>query len=290
MAIFNVKFEADPRDWQIGFLLAFLGLGVWARDWANPALPLLELLLVCLGSQGILTALSQGLDADNNKVNFSQGFSWGSFVALAPALKSAAITALGLSLLLRANHGPTFLLAGAAAIVSKFLIQINGKHVFNPANFGIITALLLSRDAWISPGQWGNAPWLAALFLGAGGLILGKVGRWETTVVFLGSYGALELAGTLWLGWPPTLAGRHLGSGSLLVFAFFMISDPRSTPDHPWGRALWALSLAGLTFALRYGAHCSSAPFWALFLCSPLTAALDSGLTAPRFIWGKSLT
>ncbi|MFN5515853.1 MAG: RnfABCDGE type electron transport complex subunit D [Cyanobacteriota bacterium] len=209
-------------------------------------------------------------------------------IFLAPGLKSAVITALGLSLLLRANHWPTLLLAGAAAIASKFFLKIDAKHAFNPANFGIMTALILSRDAWVSPGQWGNAPWLAALFLGAGGLILGKVGRWETTAVFLGSYGALEWARTLWLGWPGAIAWRHLESGSLLVFAFFMISDPRSTPDHPWGRALWALTLASLTFTLRYGAHLSAAPFWALFLCSPLTWALDLGLPAPRFVWGKS--
>jgi Na+-transporting NADH:ubiquinone oxidoreductase subunit NqrB len=46
------------------------------------------------------------------------------------------------------------MLAGSLAISSKFLLQVEKKHFFNPANFGIIAALILTPDAWVSPGQW----------------------------------------------------------------------------------------------------------------------------------------
>jgi len=52
--------------------------------------------------------------------------------------RSAAITSLGLCLLLRANHLPTVVLAGVLAIASKFVLRRYRKHFFNPANFGII--------------------------------------------------------------------------------------------------------------------------------------------------------
>jgi hypothetical protein len=38
----------------------------------------------------------------------------------------------------------------------RFVIRINGKHLYNPANLGVIVGLTLLPGAWISPGQWGN--------------------------------------------------------------------------------------------------------------------------------------
>ena len=92
--------------------------------------------------------------------------------SVANSIPSALITSLGLSLLLRADHYSTIVLASIAAIVSKFLLRVYDKHIFNPANFGIITVLLLTPDAWVSPGQWGEESWYALLFVSAGGLVL----------------------------------------------------------------------------------------------------------------------
>ncbi len=70
------------------------------------------------------------------------------------SLRSAGITALGICLLLRADHYITMILAGALAVLSKFLFQVRRQHFFNPANFGIISALILTPDAWVSPVNW----------------------------------------------------------------------------------------------------------------------------------------
>lgn len=96
-------------------------------------------------------------------------------------LRSSLITALGLSLLLRADHWTTMVFAAVIAIASKFVFKIGDKHFFNPANFGIISALILTPDAWVSPGQWGEDWWYGLLFAGTGGMILKRVGRWDTT-------------------------------------------------------------------------------------------------------------
>ena len=204
------------------------------------------------------------------------------------SLKSAMITSLSLSLLLRADHYSTMILAGSLAILSKFLFQFEGKHFFNPANFGIIAALLMTHDAWVSPGQWGEEGWYALLFAGTGGLVLKRVGRWDTTVAFLGAYTLLEAIRNLWLGWTWDVFSHRLMSGSLLLFALFMITDPRSIPNARISRMIWAGCIAILTFILRNQFFISTSFFWALFALSPLTVILDIIWSSSRFSWNET--
>ncbi|AFY36304.1 RnfABCDGE type electron transport complex subunit D [Calothrix sp. PCC 7507] len=201
------------------------------------------------------------------------------------SLRSALITSLGLSLLLRADHWTTMALGAVCAIASKFLLRVGDKHVFNPGNFGIITALVFTPDAWVSPGQWGEDWWYGLLFVGTGGMILQRVGRWDTTAAFLGAYSLLEAIRNLWLGWTWDVYLHRLMSGSLLLFALFMVTDPRSIPNARIGRVVWAMCIAILTFILRNYFFVSTAVFWALFILAPLTILLDALWLAPKFSW-----
>lgn len=226
-----------------------------------------------------LTQGQNGSEKENSGlVSFSQ----------VTSLKSAMITSLSLSLLLRADHYTTMILAGSLAIFSKFLFQVERKHFFNPANFGIIAALLLTQDAWVSPGQWGENGWYALLFAGTGGLVLKRVGRWDTTVAFLGAYTLLEAIRNLWLGWTWDVFSHRLMSGSLLLFALFMITDPRSIPNARISRMIWAGCLAILTFILRNQFFISTSFFWALFAISPLIVVLDFIWSSSRFSWNDT--
>ncbi|RZM82302.1 RnfABCDGE type electron transport complex subunit D [Leptolyngbya iicbica] len=286
----------DARDYQILFLSLFLCLGLATRDWTlRPAVigvaiatTLLTQTLLSLwcsyqaasvGATGELllpVTLTTGTSSPRWQLireNFS--FNW----------RSPLISALGLSLLLRVDHWPTMALAAFVAIASKFWLKVDGKHCFNPANIGIIAALSFTHDAWVSPGQWGEEIWYALIFLGAGGMVLKRVGRWDTTAAFLGSYALLEAMRNLYLGWTWDVWLHRLSSGSLLLFALFMVTDPRSIPNARPARLIWALSIAGLTFVLRNYFYLSTAVFWALFLLSPLTIALDRLWQSDRFVW-----
>jgi len=281
----------DPRNYQILFLSLFLFLGIATRDWTLRPDLILVVIVTCLLTQwlaisvlenskgkrlNLLIKKSELLDkSDSDFINFSK----------LASLKSAMITALGLSLLLRADHYTTMILAGSLAILSKFLLQVERKHFFNPANFGIIAALILTNDAWVSPGQWGDDGWYALLFLGTGGMVLKRVGRWDTTAAFLGTYALLEAIRNLWLGWTWDVYCHRLMSGSLLLFALFMITDPRSIPKARFGRLLWAGFIAILAFILRNYFFISSGVFWALFALSPLSVVLDFIWSAPQFSW-----
>lgn len=205
------------------------------------------------------------------------------------SLRSAIITSLGLSLLLRTGSYTTAIAASLLAIASKFIFKIRNKHFFNPANFGIISVLIFTSDAWVSPGQWGEDWWYVLLFAGTGGTVLKKVGRWDTTVCFLSFYAVLEAIRNFTLGWTWDIFWHRLTSGSLLLFALFMLTDPRSIPDARVGRLIWAGCIAGLTFILRNQFYLSTSVFWALFILSPLTMFLDYLWHSTRFSWERSL-
>jgi Na+-transporting NADH:ubiquinone oxidoreductase subunit NqrB len=144
---------------------------------------------------------------------------------------------------------------------------------------------MLAPDAWVSPGQWGEDWWYLLLFIGTGGIVLNRVGRWDTSVAFFGTYAGLEAARNLWLGYPWDVYAHRLSSGSLLLFALFMITDPRSIPNARSSRIIWAISIAGLTFILRNYFYINEGVFFALFIISPLTILLDRLLSAPQFNW-----
>ena len=195
----------DARSFQILFLSLFLALGIATRDWTLHPTLVAATIATCLLTQFLLTRLLSP-PAESSPL-----------APLPPrppaSLLSPLITALGLSLLLRADHLGTVLLASVAAIASKFLLRVGDKHLFNPANFGLVTALMLTPDAWASPGQWGESGWYVLLFLGAGGLVLQRVGRWDTTIAFLATYAGLEAARNLWLGWTWDVWAHRLMSG-----------------------------------------------------------------------------
>jgi Na+-transporting NADH:ubiquinone oxidoreductase subunit NqrB len=77
-------------------------------------------------------------------------------------------------------------------------------------------------------------------------------------------------------------------SGSLLLFALFMITDPRSIPNARISRVLWAGCIAIFTFILRNQFFVSTAVFWALFALSPLSVLLDFIWSAPWFSWSET--
>ncbi|MEA5462626.1 RnfABCDGE type electron transport complex subunit D [Leptothoe sp. PORK10 BA2] len=262
----------DARDYQILCLTLFLGLGVAMRDWSLQPTIVATAIFTALATQGLLSwVMSHQTVTSDHK----PGFNW----------RSPLITALGLSLLLRTDHVATMVFAASIAIASKFLLKTNNKHFFNPANLGIIAALTLTNDAWVSPGQWGDEIWYSLIFISAGGMVLKRVGRWDTTGMFLASYALLEAVRNLYLGWTWDVWAHRMSSGSLLLFALFMVTDPRSIPNARPARLIWAGSIALLTFVLRNQFYLSTAVFWALFLLAPLTILLDKLWESPRFEW-----
>lgn len=232
----RISLFKDARDYQILFLFTFLILGVWTRDFTVHFDAMVTVLIACLLTQALSDRFYAHLHPD---------------LAYKFSLRSAWITGISLCLLLRTNSLAVMALAGSLSILSKFVFRFRRKHFFNPSNFGIIAVLALTSNAWVSPGQWGQDTWYVFLFLAAGGMVVRKVGRWDTTGAFLLTYGGLEAWRNSSLGWTWDVFLNRMASGGLLLFAFFMITDPRAIPDNRYARILWVILVAILSYILR---------------------------------------
>jgi Na+-translocating ferredoxin:NAD+ oxidoreductase RnfD subunit len=192
---------------------------------------------------------------------------------------SATITALSLGLLLRTYDLLPFVIAGFAGIASKHVIRIEGRHVFNPSNFGLVLALVLFPDtAHPMIAEWGSSWGMLFVLLNCAFFIAYRVRRFHLAVAFLASYAVFAAAtalgqGAAWTDLPADLA-NELTSGAILVFAFFMITDPKTSPTTTITRIIYGALTAALAFVLA-AAGTESALFFALFLICPFVPQLD---------------
>ncbi|MGE0644052.1 MAG: RnfABCDGE type electron transport complex subunit D [Nitrospira sp.] len=198
--------------------------------------------------------------------------------------KSALISSLSLCLLLRTNDLVVAALATFIAIASKFVIRWNGKHIFNPTNLALVV-VLTSSLGWISPGQWGQVAWFGFLLACLGSLVITRAARADVTLAFLVFYLGLLVTRALWLGDPLTIPLHQIESGALLIFAFFMISDPKTTPDSRAGRILFALIVALAALYVQFGLFKPNGPLWGLIACSPFVPILDRIVPGIRYDW-----
>ena len=201
--------------------------------------------------------------------------------------KSALISSLSLCLLLRTDNPAVAALAAVLAIGSKFVLRRQDKHLFNPTNLAL-TVVLATGLGWISPGQWGQAAWVAFLIACLGSLVVTRAARADVTLAFLTFYVGLLFARALRLGDPLTIPLHQLESGALLIFAFFMISDPKTTPDSRIGRILYALLVALAAFYVQFGLFRPNGPQWGLIVCAPLVPVIDHVIPGSRYHWAQS--
>ena len=254
----------DPRILQIAFLGALLAAGAYLRDFSLHPAQIALTFAAALSVQRLLDRLTR---------------------KPAPSLLSATITSLSLTLLLRADNPWALPAAAVLAIASKFTLRVRGKHLFNPANFGVGAALLVLPGTWISPGQWGNDVALAGWLVVLGATVASRARRADISWMFLVFYlGAMAMR-VAWLGQRWAVWTHQLSSGALLLFAFFMISDPMTTPSHIKGRAAHAALVAAIAYAWGFGLFRTNPILWALFVAAPMVAVWDWLWPASKFDW-----
>jgi len=212
----------------------------------------------------------------------------GSPAPFASSARSALISGLSLCLLLRTNHAGLAVIAAAVTIGGKFLLRVNGKHVFNPTNFGIVAMLLLTNQVWVSPGQWGAAAFFAFLMACAGSLVVNRATRSDVTCAFIACYCALVFGRSSYLGEPFAIPLHRLGSGALLLFTFFMISDPKTTPDSRAGRVIFAALVAFGAWYIQFRLFRTNGLLWSLAACSTIVPIIDRLLPGTRYAWASS--
>lgn len=260
--------KLDPRYYQITFQGILLTLGVLTRDFSLQGAQF----LLGLGSAFVTQQLwARGKSPE---------------VAWSP---SALITGMGLALLLRADNLWAHPLAAAIAISSKFILRAHGRHFFNPAAFGLGVAMLLLPGTWFSQGQWGSDLALAIGVIALGGTIIRRTALQDASWYFLGCYLGLIGLHLFYLGYPTERALEiflhRASNGGLLLFTFFMISDPMTLPRNTIARRLHCVLVAALAFAWQFLAYQPHGPLWALLACAPLILVWDHFYPGEKYFW-----
>ncbi len=256
----------DPRDFQLAVLGSLLLYGTFVLDFDVSKVGFA--LIVTIG------LCTQFLGASYARIPFEA--------------RSTLISCFSIALLLRAEN-PFYLgFAAFLAIGSKFALRWRGKHVFNPTN-GAIAALLFwfSPEVWVSPSQWGQTAILAFLMASLGVMVVTRAHRADISLMFLGAYAAIVFGRALWLQDPVTVPLHHLQNGALVLFAFFMISDPKTTPDRRVGRFVFAVAVAALGAYVQFWEYKPRGLFYALFLVSFATPLLDQAWRGARYSWDR---
>lgn len=270
------SFALDPRYFQVIFQAIFLSYGIfylhWSADWLHYFISICGCLFFQYAADSIKAKRFLKPDEFNR---------WGF---------SVLISAMSLCLLLKVDHWTISLLAAFLTVASKYIFRINGKHIFNPSAFGIIVAIILSKDGWLSPGQWGSNAIMLFSVITLGTIVVTRVQKLDVSLAFLLTFiGLLYWRQVIVLGWPMDHFIQSISTGSLLLFTFFMISDPRTSPNHPVARIIWAVIIAIVSFYLATFKWKYNTPIWVLVAAAPLVPILDKIFKAKDFTWKPSM-
>lgn len=255
----------DPRVYQITTLASLLVYGLTVLDFG---ITLDQIIVVIISA-----LLTQLVCSEWRAIRFDP--------------KSALISALSLCLLLRSNSIAIYAVAAVLAIGSKFVIRVREKHFLNPTNFAIVVLLLFTNKAWVSPAQWGSTAFFGFLMACVGALVVNRAARSDVTYAFIAVFVGLVFYRALYLGDPLTIPLHKLQSGALLLFAFFMISDPKTTPDSRIGRIAFAAAVAWGGWILQVKFFRSEGLLYSLAFFSLFTPLVDLLVRAPRYRWSE---
>lgn len=268
----SFTFRLDPRWFQIAFQLIFLSYGIfgleWTADWTHYGVSIGGCLLFQFLAESVRTNRWQPIR------EFGR---WGF---------SVLISSMSLCLLLKTNHWSTSLVAAFFTVIPKYIFRFRGKHVFNPSAIGIVATILLTKDAWLSPGQWGADTVIFFGVITLGTIVVTRVQKLDVSLAFLITFAGLMYWRQVYvLGWPMDYFMHTISTGSILLFTFFMISDPRTSPNHPVARIAWAMLIAAVAFYLAVFKWKYNTAIWVLVAAAPLVPLLDYFFPAKTFSW-----
>jgi enediyne biosynthesis protein E5 len=207
-------------------------------------------------------------------------------------LLPAHITGLACAMLLYTNSTlMPVAFAATTAIASKYLVRvrINGasRHVLNPSNFGITMTLL--AFSWVGIAMpymfterlisWGN--WVLPLIMICSGTFLNYklTRRMPLIVSWLGAY-VLQAYLRAVFGEGIFLAALMPMTGvAFILFTFYMVTDPSTTPQAPAAQVLFGASVAGV-YGLLVLNHIVFGLFYALTIVCLTRAAYHLVLNA----------
>ncbi|MGH7475846.1 MAG: hypothetical protein ACRELD_06135 [Longimicrobiales bacterium] len=197
-------------------------------------------------------------------------------------LASAYISGISVAILV---HSPVlwpYALGGVLSIMSKYILRVQGRHLWNPSNFGICVLLFLAPFA-VAPlsVQWGNDVWPLLVIWAVGLTAVWRARRVHITLAYIAAFFAFAFVRSLITGTSVVSEIAPITGPMYQLFALFMVTDPKTTVSTRRGEIIVVVVVAFVEMLLRLG-EVIYAPFYALFLVGPSALLLE--------LWRRSRT
>ncbi len=219
-----------------------------------------------------------------------------------PHLASAYVSGISVGILVRSPLWWPYALCAMIAITSKYVIRVNGRHLWNPSNLGIVALLVLAHDSVATLSvQWGNTLWPMLIVWTLGSVIVVRLKRFHICATYVASFIAYAGLRSIITGHPFLAEVAPITGPMYQLFIFFMITDPKTTTQTRSGQMLVAFLVASLenVFRLLPAVHenlginsagavalvqnlAIHAPYYALFFMGPSANLLEIAASRRR--------
>ena len=199
-----------------------------------------------------------------------------------PHPASAYITGISVGILTRSPFYWPYVLISFISIASKYVLRLDGRHLWNPSNFGV-SAVLFLAPATVSllSIQWGNTLWPMVVIWILGTAIVWRVGRLHISATYVASFLMFSLIRSIVTGTPWLATVAPITGPMYQLFIFFMVTDPKTTVRSTSGQCVVVFAVALVEAILRL-AQVVYAPFYALFLVGPAALLFEWWTSNPQ--------
>lgn len=201
-----------------------------------------------------------------------------------PVLASAYISGISVGILVRSPAFWPYAVCAIVSIMSKYVLRVNGRHIWNPSNFSISVLLFLAPETVAALSiQWGNylLPMLVIWILGS--IIIARLHRFHITGTYVACFIVFAFLRSYITGSPWQSEIAPLTGPMYQLFIFFMITDPKTTVRSKFWQCIVVALVAFVEMILRLS-HVVYAPFYALFLVGPVALLVEMWFDSRRTV------
>ena len=197
-------------------------------------------------------------------------------------LASAYISGISVGILLRSPAFWPYALCSVISIMSKYVLRVKGRHLWNPSNFGICVLLFLAPETVASLSiQWGNFIWPMLVIWILGSIIIWRAKRFHISATYVLSFFAFAFLRSWITGHPWQAEVAPITGPMYQLFVFFMVTDPKTTVRSKTWQCIVVFLVAFMEMLLRLN-QVVYAPLYALFIVGPTAMLIDIWLESRR--------
>jgi Na+-translocating ferredoxin:NAD+ oxidoreductase RnfD subunit len=197
-------------------------------------------------------------------------------------LASAYITGISVGILIRSPAFWPYALCSVISIMSKYVLRVKGRHLWNPSNFGICVMLFLAPETVASLSiQWGNYIWPMLVIWLLGSIIIWRARRFHISATYVVWFFLFAFLRSWITGDPWQSEIAPITGPMYQLFVFFMVTDPKTTVKSKRGQCVVVFCVAFAEMLLRLN-HVIYAPLYALFLVGPAAMLIEIWMESRR--------